>query len=394
MSRLAALVVVACLVGACGRTELPVWDDAGNRVDAGPGSACRWSFGAQHRIAPGERGWFSPGETGDVRGTAWDGSTAWVITLYQQGLPVDGGEIRLRRLDRSGAPIAPSVLVAEQPLLWETYADISLGDGSGLVVYNGCPDTGCDGVCSGGFVSGLCEGGPSYEARMRFFDRTGVLGPSRPLFSPGSLNRSPLVVAPAGGSHVVLTQWDRVVVSGEGEPSEVARLELPSYPLQGFGIASTSNAVFGLAPVDPTIHLLIFDSLGATQQEQRVPAAPGGARRLSLSADGRRLAVMGRRNVDVVSLAGEFLHRLMFPGTILDVEYVGDRLYVIAADGPGNIEDRAIEIIAFDADGTELGRHELPHRGMGLLGTGSAALVFSTDPEDDAPVAYSARCEP
>lgn len=391
VSRLVALGVWACLVCACARSELSIGDDAAVGVDGGPEPACRWSFGELHRIAP--EGGFSHGAEHDRRGTAWDGSNAWVITLESRE-PWFSGSIRLHRLDSRGAPTAPFVVIAEQPIYWEVYADISLGEGSGLVVYNGCPDSGCDGVCIGGWVDRLCEMTPRYVARTRAFERNGSLGPSRMLFSTGSLNAEPLVAAPTGGSHVVLTKWGRVAVSGEGEPSDFARLELPSYPRQGFGMPGTSNAVFGLAPVDPSIHLHVLDGDGTTRQELRVPAAPGGARHLSLSDDGQRLAVMGRLNVDVVSLAEEFLHRIMLPGTILDVEYIGDRLYVIAADGPGNIEDRGIEIIAFDAHGTELGRRELPHRGFGLLGTGSGALVFTVDPEDYAPMAHSARCEP
>lgn len=395
MSRLFRLAMGVFLCG-CARTELAVSEDAAVVVDGAREAGCHWTFGEVYRFAPvGRPTGFSFSDESHLRGVAWDGNSAWVITLSAGDWPADLGHIRLHHLDGAGAPITPASIIAEQPVLWEVYADLVIGDGSGLVVFNGCPDSGCAAVCDGrGFVREACEPGPSYVARMRSFDRNGVLGPSRLLLASGRINNDPLIAAPTGRSHVVITQRGRQAISESGLPGTFNDRELPSPPLQAFGIPDSTNGVVGFSWIDSnfTFHVVGPDAI--TQREVRVPGATAVARVLSLSADGRTLAFGGRQRVDVVSLGGDYLHAFALAGTVLDVDYVGDLLYVMATDGPGNLEDREIEIIAFDADGAEVGREELPHRGQGLLATDSGALVFTFDPEDYAPMAYSARCEP
>lgn len=373
MTRGHALLWLAVGLGACAEQHAPA--DASNADVTGTPVGCEIEFGDPTHLPAGTHLSYHYG----VRGLgAWE-DEAWVVTL-----DVRASAVWLLRLDAQGRSLATPALVVTQPLYGEAFVDLAMGPAGGLVVYNGCPDSGCDGLCP----SIPCETTPRYVARARAVFADGTLAPTDHQLPWGTW-ADPQSASWAGSGYLIVFGRTGVVpVSPSGEPAAAQVLDLSAAAIEGFALPG-GGALFGLeSRADRMARLVVLDASG-TPGPETVTASVG--RLMALGPDADRIAFAAWNRLELVDRSGRGLGSAEFEEEIVELRFVSDDLFVLTF-GTGRREG-IVQLHVLDRAGAIVARADLPYvRFAGLVATGADALVVGWD--EDGPLAYSVRCVP
>lgn len=378
MTRGHALLWLAVGLGACAQQHAPA--DASNADVTGTPVGCEIEFGDPTRLPAGTH--LSIGRHGVAGLGTWE-DEAWVVTL-----DIAASEVWLLRLDAQGRSLATPALVVTQPLYGEAFVDLAMGPAGGLIVYNGCPDSGCEDLCP----SAPCEMTPGYVARARAVFADGTLAPSDQRLPWPGVSANPQVASWAESGYLSVIDGAGVVpVSPSGEPAAAQVLDLSAAPIEGFALPG-GEALFGLeSAADGTARFVVLDGSGTPGPETVAgPFAGSVSEHVALAPDAQRIAFAAFHRLELVDRGGGRLASAELDETIVDLQFVSDVLFVLTlGTGP---REGVLDLHVLDG-ADALARAELPHSGFaGLIATGAGALVIGRD--EDGPLAYSVRCVP